>query len=220
MQKEPFNPYSIIKCSLIPTRYEKVLLTRLRDKTTGTVDFRVATEKIAALLVNKAIDCFPLTPITIETPLATVTGETLPENIELVSILRSGDALIHIFLNHFPHANVSKILVQRDEKTAEPHFIFMKLSHAIASGSPVIITEPMIATGGTLKMVIEKLKEHGVKESNIIIASICAAPEGLEILQRAFPEVQVVINALDDKLNPIKFIVPGLGDFGDRYFGT
>ena len=96
----------------------------------------------------------------------------------------------------------------------------MKLSPTIGRDHPVVITEPMIATGGTLGMVISLLKEQGVKEENIIIASICTAAEGLLQLSTQFPNINFVISALDERLNEKKYIVPGLGDFGDRYFGT
>lgn len=96
----------------------------------------------------------------------------------------------------------------------------MKVATTVASGNYVIITEPMVATGGTLEMVIALLKEKGVQEEKIIIACICASPEGLVYLYERFPSIQVVLTVLDEKLNEKKYIVPGLGDFGDRYFGT
>ena len=96
----------------------------------------------------------------------------------------------------------------------------MKLSSSIAQCNTIIITEPMIATGGTLSMVINMLKDRGVKEENIVVASILAAPEGLKVLSEHFPAIKVVVISLDEKLNEHKFIVPGLGDFGNRYFGT
>lgn len=210
----------IVKCSFYPSQYERILMTRLRDKTTPTNHFRDASQKIAALLVNKVVECCPILSINIETPLTGFTGEILAKNIELVSIMRSGDALIDVFTNHFPEAHVSKILIQRDEETAKPHYKYMKLSPTIGHNNPVVITEPMIATGGTLDMVISLLTEKGVKEENIIIASVCTAPEGLSFLNDRYPRIKVVMIAMDGELNDKMYIVPGLGDFGDRYFGT
>ena len=211
----------IVKNSFTPSRYERILMTTLRDRNTSTKDFRIATRKVAELLVNKVVECFHETSrIDIQTPISEYHGETLIKNIELVSILRSGDALIDTFISHFTDANISKVLIQRDEKTAEPHFIYMKLSPTIASGNPVVITEPMIATGGTLDMVISRLKDKGVKEENIIVASVCTAPEGLIFLNEKYPCIQVVFTVMDEKLNETRYIVPGLGDFGDRFFGT
>jgi uracil phosphoribosyltransferase len=210
----------IVKCPFNPSRYEKILMTQLRDRTTATKDFREAAQKIGSILAAKVVECFPTIVMDIETPLTKFAGEKLIQNIELVSIMRSGDALLDTFMIHFPEASISKILVQRDEETAKAEFIYMKLSQTIASGNPVVITEPMIASGGTLDMVISLLKEKGVLEQNIIIASICTAPEGLLYLNEKHPNIQVVLIVMDEQLNERKYILPGLGDFGDRYFGT
>lgn len=210
----------IVKCSFNPSQYERILMTRLRDKKTLTNDFRDASQKIGALLVNKVIECCPTLSIPIETPLTSFTGEILAKNIELVSIMRSGDALMDAFVTHFPEANVSKILIQRDEETAKPHFKYMKLSPTIDRNNPVVIAEPMVATGGTLDMVISLLKEKGVQEENIIIASICTCPEGLSLLCDKYPKIKIVLTIMDEELNDKMYIIPGLGDFGDRYFGT
>lgn len=210
----------IVRCSLKPTQYEQILATQLRKKETSIIQFREASEKMGGILVNKVVECLPTNAIQIQTPVTQCLGTVFASNIELVSVMRSGDALLDTFMKHFPQANVSKILVQRDEETAEPLFKYMKVSPSIASGNPVVITEPMIATGGTLVTVIQKLIDRGVKEENIIIASVCTAPEGLVRLGAAFPKINVVLTMLDHKLNDQKFIVPGLGDYGDRFFGT
>jgi uracil phosphoribosyltransferase len=210
----------IVRCSFNPTTYELILMTQLRDKNTSVETTRMLTDKIAGLLVNKVVECLPTKSITVETPLTQCNGRTFAGNVDLVSIMRSGDALLETFLRHFPKANVNKFLIQRDEETAKPLFKYMKLSSTLASGNSVVIVEPMLATGGTLDMVISLLKDQGVKEENIIIASICTAPEGLVYLNERFPNIKVVMTAMDDKLNEKKYIVPGLGDFGDRFFGT
>lgn len=211
---------SIIRSGLTPSKYERVLMTKLRDKHTSMQEFRHTTHKLGEHLVEKVVECLATTLIEIETPVAICKGVAITQQLDLVSIMRSGDALLETFLNHFPNANISKILVQRDEETAEPVFKYMKLSATLSDDHPIIITEPMIATGGTLGMVIQLLKDQGVKEENIIIACICAAPEGLILLGKQFPGINVVTTALDERLNEKKYIVPGLGDFGDRYFGT
>lgn len=219
--QDPLNDlYPNVKCSFTPSQYEQILMTKIRDKTTERKEYRDAAEKLAVLLVNKVVECLPITSRTIQTPLAPFVGRTLNKPVELVSIMRSGDALLEVFMHHFPDAPISKILVQRDEETAKPHFKYMKLSPTIANDRPIIITEPMLATGGTLDMVITQLAKKGVKEENIIVASVCVAPEGLRALFEQHPKVQIVITALDERLNEKKYIVPGLGDFGDRYFGT
>ena len=212
--------FSNVHCRINPTKYERILMTLLRDKNSSTKVFRNAAKKIGELLVAKVVDCIETVPVEIETPVAKCVGEVLNNQLDFVSIMRSGDALLDIFIEHFPKANISKILVQRDEMTAKAIFKYMKLSSTLGQDHPVIITEPMIATGGTLSLVIGLLKEQGVRENNIIVASICAAPEGIFQLVSQFPEIHIVVTALDEKLNEKKYIVPGLGDFGDRFFGT
>ncbi len=210
----------IVSHPIKSSHYEQILMTQLRDQKTDTKNFRELSKKIGTLLVNKVVECLAAKNVNINTPVSRFQGLELNGNIELVSIMRSGDALVDTFINHFPKAKVSKILVQRDEKTAKPNFQYMKLTPTIAQGNQIIITEPMIATGGSLDMAISLLKEKGVKEENILVASICAAPEGLLHLNTKFPKIKIVMTALDEKLNDKKYIVPGLGDFGDRYFGT
>ena len=209
-----------VKCSFAFGKYERILMTQLRDKNTQTNKFRTAARMLGEILVEKIVECLPTTLKEIETPESVCQGEILATPLDLVSVMRSGDALLDIFLEHFPEANVSKILIQRDEETAKPVFKYMKLSSTISQDHPVVITEPMVATGGTLGMLIQLLKDHGVKEKNMFIACICAAPEGLLQLSHQFPGITFVMSALDTGLNDKKFIVPGIGDFGDRYFGT
>lgn len=214
------NEFPIVQPSIQQSKYERALMTQIRDKTSTTEKFREAANRLTELLVHRVVEHLPSYQVTIETPLESYQGEKLKGRIEFVSIMRSGDALLHTFSQHFPESVISKILVQRNEETAEPVFKYMKLSPTIAKCPTVVITEPMIATGGTLTLVINLLKEKGVQEKNIIIAAVLAAPEGLAILNDKFPEIKVVVIAIDEKLNENKFIVPGLGDFGNRYFGT
>jgi uracil phosphoribosyltransferase len=209
-----------VKCSFTFGQYERILMSQLRDKNTRTKKFRHAARLLGAILVEKVVECLPTTRQEIETPESICQGEILATPLDLVSVMRSGDVLLDIFLEHFPEANVSKILIQRDEETAKPVFKYMKLSPTISQKHPVVITEPMVATGGTLGMLIHLLKNHGVKEENMIIACICAAPEGLLQLSNQFPGITFAMSALDEGLNEKKFIVPGIGDFGDRYIGT
>jgi uracil phosphoribosyltransferase len=210
----------IVRCSFKFSKYEQVLISQLRDVQTNTNKFRNVSERLAAILVNKVVECLPSRGVEIETPVTKCMGEEIGCPVELVSVMRSGDALMDTFIKHFPEANVSKFLVQRDEITAEPHFKYKKVSPGLTSGCPVVITEPMIATGGSLDMVLSMLIEIGVREDNIIIASVCTAPEGLARLSRKYPQIKVVMTAFDERLNERKYIVPGLGDFGDRFFGT
>lgn len=201
-------------------KYEEILMSQLRDRTISIDEVRKLANRLGELLVSKVVEGLPTKVVSVETPVATTLGLALDTPIEIVSVMRSGDALLDTFLRHFPDAHLSKVLIQRDETTAEPKFQYKKLSPTIASGAYVIISEPMIATGGTLGMAIDLLKEVGVQEGKIIIAAVCAAPEGLSYLHNRFPDLKVAVIAIDEKLNEKKYIVPGLGDFGDRYFGT
>ena len=184
-----------------PNKYERILLTKLRDKNTSMQEFRDTAHKLAEKLVEKIIESLTTVPVDIQTPVAECRGERLAQTPDLVSIMRSGDALLETFLHHFPDANISKILVQRDENTAKPIFKYMKLSPTLSHNHPIIITEPMIATGGTLSMVIPLLKEQGVKEENIFVASLCSAPEGIALLEKLFPNIKVISIVLDKNLN-------------------
>lgn len=210
----------VVRSSFAPTPYERVLMTQLRDQTTGMKEFRDTASKLASLLIGKVVAVLDLTPVTITTPISDTDGLTITSDIHLVSIMRSGDALLETFGSYFPNATISKILIQRDEETAKPIFKYMKLSQAIGPDATVVITEPLVATGGTLSVAVDLLLRKGVKEENIIVASICTAPEGLLVLTEKFPKIKVVMVVMDDFLNERKYIVPGLGDFGDRFFGT
>jgi uracil phosphoribosyltransferase len=219
-QTSEANHFPIVKCSTTPSVYEQILMTQLRDKNSTQEQFRNAAHKLIEILVSKVVGCLPTAAIEIETPVNTCKGLVLNCPLQLVSVMRSGCIPLNRFSMHFPHAAINKILIQRNEETAMPEFKYMKLSPTLSQAGKVIITEPMIATGGTLSMVIDLLKEHGIEEKNIIIAAICAAPEGLIRLEELYPEISVVLIVIDDKLNTKKYISPGIGDFGDRYFGT
>ena len=213
--------FPIVKCSLQPSTHEQILMTILRDINSSREQFRYAANKLIEILASKVFDCLGTKQIEINTPVASCIGTVLEDNVEqIVSVMRSGDVPLNIFSKYFPSAAINKILIQRNEETAEPVFKYQKFSPTISQAKKVIITEPMIATGGTLCMVIELLKKQGVETKNIIIAAICAAPEGLKLFEEQYPEISVVLTVVDDHLNTKKYISPGIGDFGDRYFGT
>ena len=214
------NRFHIVKCSHKPTKYERILMTQLRNEESTREQFCNAANKLIELLVPKVVECLTTITVDINSPVAHCQGEILNECIEIVSVMRSGDALLHIFRKHFPHAAINKILVQRNEDTAQPIFKYKKMSPTLLKAKTVIITEPMIATGGSLTMVIDLLKDYGIEENNIIVAAVCAAPEGLARLSEQYPELRIVLIVIDDHLNEKSYIVPGIGDFGDRYFGT
>jgi len=212
--------FSIVKSPITPNAYKRLLMTQLRNVNSCQETFRIAANRLIELLVPDVVECLATKLIEIDTPVAHCQGEILTDTIELISVMRSGDIPLQIFSQHFPNAPINKILIQRNEETAEPVFKYMKLSPTLAHASKVVVVEPMIATGGTLSMLIDLLEGLGVKEENIIIAAVCAAPEGLEQLSSRYPQISVVVTVIDEKLNEKKYISPGIGDFGDRYFGT
>jgi uracil phosphoribosyltransferase len=212
--------FPIVKCSYTPSTYESILMTTLRNINSTQEQFRNAADRLIELLVPKVVECLNTTTIDLQTPVAPCQGEVLSDTLEFVSVMRSGDVPLKVFSERFPKVPVNKFLIQRNEETAEPIFIYKKLSPTLAQASKVIVVEPMIATSGTLRLLINSLKELGVKEENIIVAAVCAAPEGLNVLNREFPQISVVLTVIDDCLNTKKYISPGIGDFGDRYFGT
>lgn len=216
---ESFIP-AIVKNYKEPNKIEAALLTILRDKNTKTDQFMNAVQRCVPFLVQRVFECLDLEEIIIQTPVAECMGTQLKDDVVLTTVLRSGDALLEGFRVYFPKAPVGKILVQRNEQTAEPNFLYCKVPKCFKKNKKIVVLEPMIATGGSLSMVIGILLKDGVAQKDIIIASVVAAPEGLKRLAEEFPEIFVTVLSIDEKLNEKKYIVPGLGDFGDRFYGT
>lgn len=198
---------------------KKTILSLLRDKNTTTQVFRILADQIGTWLSFEVSNLLEKEQIPLETPVAKTTGYQLKKNIVLIPILRAGIALLSPFMKLFPSCRVGFVGIKRDEKTALPSLYYENLPE-ITTSDMVIILDPMIATGGSGGVVIEILKERGVTEEQMIYAGVVAAPEGLLSLKELAPKMQVISAEVDEKLNDMKFIVPGLGDFGDRYFGT
>ncbi len=193
-------------------------ITLLRDCTTGTRDFRILIEEIASLMGYEALRDLPLGMKEIKTPIETtqspvITGKT----IAIVPILRAGLGMVKGILSLVPTAKVGHIGLYRDPETHEPHEYYCKLPENIEERT-VIILDPMLATGGSAIAAVDMLKARGVK--SIKFMSIIAAPEGLSALITKHPDIELYCGHLDEKLNENKYIVPGLGDAGDRIFGT
>ena len=193
-------------------------LTEMRDKNTSVKDFRTLVSEIAVLLTYEATRDLPLTTKRIETPLCQCEMPTLAgKKMAIVPILRAGLGFEDGILSLIPSARVAHIGMYRDEKTLEPHFYFLKYPKDIADRD-VLVVDPMLATGGSADMAITKMKELGCK--NIKLMILVAAPEGVEFIYKKHPDVEIYCAALDDHLNENGYIVPGLGDAGDRIFGT
>ncbi len=192
-------------------------LTVMRDKSTAARDFRHSVDRLSTWLAYFATENLTTREITIETPLCPTQGHRLTDRIGLVPILRAGVAMVEAMLALIPTAEVWHLGLFRDEKTAQPVGYYNKLPAGRAVDVAFVL-DPMLATGGSACMACETLKSWGVQR--IIMLSIISAPEGIERLHSEFPDIDIHTCAVDEKLNDQKFIVPGLGDAGDRIFNT
>ena len=193
-------------------------LSILRDKNTGVKDFRSIVSEIAGLMCYEATRDLPLEDVTIETPVATGTFKMLAgKKLAVVPILRAGLGMVDGILNLIPSAKVGHIGLYRDPETLAPVEYYCKMPNDIAERD-VIILDPMLATGGSASAAIQFIKNYEVK--HIKLMNIIAAPEGIERVHHDHPDVDIYCAALDEKLNEHGYIVPGLGDAGDRIFGT
>ena len=193
-------------------------LTILRDKNTSVKDFRELVSEIGMLITYEATRDLPLTTKTVETPICTAQEPTLAgKKVAVVPILRAGLGLVDGVLRMIPSARVGHIGMYRDEETLEPHVYFCKMPKDIAERE-VMIVDPMLATGGSADAAITEMKRLGC--TNIKLLVLVAVPEGLSRIEKNHPDVEVYAAAVDEKLNEHGYIVPGLGDAGDRIFGT
>lgn len=202
------------------------LFTKIRDVHTSSQTFVFYARRIMRLLAEDVISELPHESTVISTPcLSDFVGSRLIcalQNICIVSILRAGDSLMEVFRECLPHARIGKILIQRDESTVEktPKYFYSKLPPNI-SNMTVILCDPMLATGGSAKAAIDVLSQkHGVEHNRIYFANVISCPEGIQSMSSTHADVKIVTACIDDKLNDQKYIVPGLGDFGDRFYNT
>ncbi len=193
-------------------------LTLMRDKDTPTAIFRQLLREISLLLAYEVTRDLPMTHKSIETPLTKMQSPTLEgRKLALISILRAGNGLLDGMLELIPSARVGFVGLYRDEETLKPVQYYFKVPHSLDS-RVVIAVDPMLATGNSSIAAIDLLKKAGAKDIRFLC--LLAAPEGVENMKNAHPDVHIVTAALDEKLNEIGYILPGLGDAGDRMFGT
>jgi uracil phosphoribosyltransferase len=192
-------------------------LTILRDKNTQTADFVRAADVVSKILLIEATKQVGLKDKQIATPLSPFVGKELKDDIVVVPVLRAGLAMLVALRDFIPSVSVGFIGLERDEKTAIAREYYEKIPKLLAS-SVVFVIDPMLATGGSMDDTITVVKKKGGK--HIVGVSIVSAPEGIARLTKNHSDVPIVTAALDEKLNDKSYIVPGLGDFGDRYFGT
>ena len=193
-------------------------LSILRDKNTGTKEFREIVGEIATIMCYEATRDAELRDVEVETPLTTTVQKRLDENqYAFVPILRAGLSMVDGVLNMIPNAKIGHIGMYRNEETLEPIPYYFKVPKDIENRK-VILLDPMLATGGSAVDAIAQLKKSGAKEIKFLC--IIAAPEGIKRVEKEHPDVQVYCTSIDNRLNEIGYIVPGLGDAGDRIFGT
>lgn len=193
-------------------------LSILRDENTGVKDFREVVSEIATLMCYEATRDLPLEEVEIKTPITTAKFKTIAgKKLAIVPVLRAGLGMVDGILTLIPSAKVGHIGLYRDPDTLEPVEYYCKMPNDIAERE-VIILDPMLATGGSASAAIQFIKNYEVK--NIKLMNIIAAPEGIQRVHHDHPDVDIYCAALDEKLSDHGYIVPGLGDAGDRIFGT
>ncbi len=193
-------------------------ISLMRDENTSSKQFRELVEEIAMLMAYEVFRDLPLKDVKIKTPMAEATVKVLScKDVAIVPILRAGLGMTGGILNLFPTAKVGHIGLYRDEKTLEPHEYYCKLPADIANRQ-VILVDPMLATGGSANAAVDFLKARGC--TDIKFMCLIAAPEGIKAFTEAHHDIPLYCAAMDEKLNEIGYIVPGLGDAGDRIFGT
>jgi uracil phosphoribosyltransferase len=193
------------------------VLAALRDRRTSSDVFRQLARRVSLLLVAEATRDLPLAESAIDTPLETTTVRRLAARVVAVPVLRAGLGMLDGFLELVPQAQVGYFGLERDETTAVARRYYEKVPKDLG-GAVVFLLDPMLATGGSAAMAIEGLAELGARSVRLL--SIVAAPEGIALLRSVVPDASVYTAAIDRGLNDRKFILPGLGDFGDRLFGT
>ena len=193
-------------------------LSILRSKDTGVKEFRELVSEIAGLMCYEATRNLPLIDVDVETPVATAHCKKLAgKKLDIVPVLRAGLGMVDSRVDLIPSAKIGHIGLYRDPETHKPVEYYCKLPDDIANRQ-VFVVDPMLATGGSAVAAIDFLKKHGCK--NIIMMNIIGCPEGVAAVQKAHPDVEMYLAAVDEKLNENAYIIPGLGDAGDRIFGT
>jgi uracil phosphoribosyltransferase len=210
--------------TVLPGRAADVILTKMRDVSTNCADFARLADRLCSLLAEEGLAAVATTKKTVTTPCGRYTGpEMVPSSeISAVSIMRSGDLLLEPLRRLEPGIAIGKLLIQRDETKAHkpPIMFYTKLPKDISTKRAVLLVDPMLATAGSANMAIDELIKAGVKEERILFLNCISCPEGIAALNRAHPKVKMITAFVDEGMNEVKYIVPGLGDFGDRALGT
>ncbi|MEU3408816.1 uracil phosphoribosyltransferase [Streptomyces sp. NPDC006670] len=202
------------------TNQLRAMHTIIRDRRASRADFVFYSRRIIRLLLESALNQLPFDQHEAITPVGeTYEGLRLGPQLCAVPVVRAGDSMLDELRQVIPDITVGKLLIQRDKTTKLPHLFYKNFPEDIADRH-VLLLEPMLATGGSAKAAIEVLLDAGVKEENIIFVNFLASPEGIEAVHAAYPLVKIVTSSIEQRLNENAFMIPGIGDFGDRYFGT
>jgi uracil phosphoribosyltransferase len=195
-----------------------ILLSVLRDQNTSTAEFRRASDQLSNLLAVETLSKMTDGDLEIKTPVGVAQGVPMPREVMLVPIIRAALAILPAFCQLLPQSPVAMIGIERDEATALPSLYY----HRFPKYLPVmaVILDPMLATGGSACLAAQLLIDEGCRPENIYFSGVIAVREGMDRLSRLIPEENITVVAVDPHLNDQKFIVPGLGDYGDRYYGT
>ena len=191
-------------------------LTHLRDKTTAPVTFRTLSYQIGLLLALEATRDLPTKSKTIETPLEAIESPVLSQSLVIVPILRAGLGMLQPYTDLFPDVSVGYVGLERDEETAKARSYYCKLPPL--DNCRVLCIDPMLATGGSAAQALTVLREKGAKDLRLV--TIVSAPEGIAAVEKQHPDVPIITASIDRELNEQSYIIPGLGDFGDRLYGT
>src|SRR5947209_2203261 len=192
-------------------------LVALRDVNTGTDSFRRHARLLTLILAFHVLEDLPVREVNVQTPLETVFGKVVDRTVIFVPVLRAGLAMLDAMSDFVPGSKVGFVGLERDETTAIARNYYQKLPAQLASAETIIL-DPMLATGGSARATVDLLKQN--RAQSVRLACIVAAPEGIAHLHAEHPDVRIYTGVIDRELNERKFILPGLGDFGDRYFGT
>ena len=197
------------------------LYTKIRDVKTDNTEFRRYAKRLMTVICEEGLSYVSPVQTTVNTPVDDYTyAGTSIENpsIVAVSIIRAADSMLDCFMNIVPECSVGKILIQRNEETAMPEMFYAKLPPL--EGKNVVLLDPMLATGGSAKMAIKSLLGKGAQEEKITFMCVVSCPQGIENIMTDYPKVTIISGAIDEGLTSKKYIYPGLGDYGDRFFST
>ncbi|MCX5381200.1 uracil phosphoribosyltransferase [Streptomyces sp. NBC_00091] len=202
------------------TNQLRAMHTIIRDRRASRADFVFYSRRIIRLLLESALDQLPFDKHEAITPVGeTFEGLKLGPQLCAVPVIRAGDSMLDELRQVIPDITVGKMLIQRNKTTKLPHLYYSNFPEDIADRH-ILLLEPMLATGGSANAAIEVLLEAGVRAKNIVFVNFLAAPEGIAAVHAKYPEIKIVTSSIEERLNENAFMIPGIGDFGDRYFGT